>query len=94
MCLFIPYSAFFSCAKQAKNGGHRFFGVQYFTECWAGKLTPEFFATKAKAKGRGDCWGVSPNMKECIDHTKTKCVGSVFHNYIYEIIAGIRIFFV
>ena len=76
----------FSCAKLAKKGGHRFFGVQTFRECWAGELTPEFFETKAKAKGNADCWGVRPNYKECIDYTKTKCVGSNLHNYIYEII--------
>ena len=90
MCLFIPYSAFFSCAKQAKNSGHRFFGVQNFKECWAGELKPQFFKTTAKARGKGDCWGVRPNYKECSDHTTTKCVGLQQHNYIYEIIPGKR----
>ena len=76
----------FSCAEQAKNGGHRFFGVQNFKECWAGELTPQFFETNEKAKEREDCWGVRPNYTECIDHSKTKCIGSPNHNYIYEII--------
>ena len=81
-----PALLIFSCAKLAKNGSHRLFGVQYFKECWAGELTPEFFETNAKAKEEKACWGVRPNYTECIDHTKTKCVGSADHNYIYEII--------
>ena len=83
---------FFSCAKLAKSGGHQFFGVQDLKECWAGQLKPEFFETRKKAKGKGDCWGVRPNYKQCIDHTKTKCIGYKWHNYIYEIISGIRMF--
>ena len=75
-----------SCAKLAKDGGHRFFGVQDFRECWAGELTPKFFVSNPKA---GECWGVRPNYEECIDNTKTKCVGRPYYNYIYEIISGI-----
>jgi hypothetical protein len=63
--------------------------VEYFRDCWAGELSPEFFNNTAKAEG---CWGVRPNYTECLDYTDTKCVGTYLHNYIYEIISGKKCF--
>ncbi len=77
---------FFSCATLAKLGGHGFFGVQDFEECWAGELTSEFFENSTKAN---KCWGVRPNYTECDDNAETKCIGPARYNYIYEIIPGI-----
>ena len=77
---------FCSCAYLAKDGGHRFFGVQDYLQCWAGELTSEFFDSNAKAN---ECWGVRPNYAECNDYAETKCVGFPYYNYIYEIISGI-----
>ena len=74
-----------SCASLAKHGGHRFFGVQYFRECWTGELTSTYFDISEKAS---TCWGVKPNYKECDDNAETKCVGTAEYNYIYEIISG------
>ena len=31
------------------------------------------------------CWGYKPNYAKCDDNVETECIGTEFHNYIYEI---------
>ncbi|XP_028417926.1 neurogenic locus notch homolog protein 1-like [Dendronephthya gigantea] len=69
------------CAELAKERGYRYYGLQFFGECWSGEHSEEIFETK-KAKS---CWGYRPNYTQCVDDSPNECVGKEHHNYIYEV---------
>ena len=78
-------SSLLRCAKLAKRKGHRYIGLQAYSECWSGDPTADLFRYPAKA---GKCWGFRPNFGQCDDDGKTECVGTKRHNYIYELYDG------
>merc|ERR1712142_72 len=68
-----------ACAKAAKAKGWKYFGLQFFGECWSGpSLNP------ARDGPSDKCIGT--NYKPCIDNDPTRqCVGKAFTNYVYKI---------
>ena len=73
-----------SCAKQAKSKGYRYFGLQFYGECWSGDPSVDLF--KDKPASADQCWGYKPNYAQCDDKAETECIGREEHNYIYEIV--------
>ena len=69
------------CAKAAIDKGYKYFGLQFWGECWSGPtLSAEIEYYKY---GEGDaCYGTEYNL--CHDGD-VNCVGASSHNFIYEI---------
>ena len=71
-----------SCGKAAKDGGYKYFCIEFYGECWGYK---NFDVQKPHA-GAKQCWGKRPNYDTCIHEKKNPiCVGTNNHGYIYEI---------
>ena len=74
-----------SCGKAAKDGGYKYFCIEYYGECWGYKD----FDVQQPHAGATRCWGKRPDYDKCVhDEEKQKspvCVGTDFHGYIYEV---------
>jgi len=66
------------CADMARELNYKFFGLQFYGECWSGPTT-KFFRDGASK----DCVGI--DYKPCNSSAKTPCVGKQFTNYIYTV---------
>jgi len=73
------YALACKCAELAKKKGYRYFGLQFYGECWSGPENPSF-----DRDGPSDqC--LNGYYKEC-DNTDTNiCIGKQFTNYIYKL---------
>ena len=69
------------CAELAKQNGYRYFGLQYYGECWSGIHSSDLFNSSTSNK----CWGHRPDYKNCDDNSLTECIGQAHQNYIYEV---------
>ena len=69
----------FRCAKKVVEGGFRYFGLQFYGECWSGDHAEHLFATESKK-----CIG--HNYGSCDDNTLGACTGEAGNNYVYEIV--------
>ncbi|CAB3996708.1 delta B [Paramuricea clavata] len=69
------------CAELAKKKGYRYFGLQFYGECWSGVHSPTLF----NARKSDSCWGYRPDYENCDDDSPTECIGQEHHNYIYEV---------
>ncbi|CAB3989558.1 Hypothetical predicted protein [Paramuricea clavata] len=66
------------CAEQAMKKGYKYFGLQYWGECWSGSSQAQY----NKYGEGGSCYG--PEYKMC-DSRDSNCVGDHLHNFVYEI---------
>jgi len=67
------------CAEKSRALGFKFFGLQFFGECWSGPTLN--FARDGPSK---KC--VNGNFKKCdANDNSTVCVGKAFTNYIYSV---------
>jgi len=67
-----------ACAKAAKAKGWRYFGLQFYGECWSGpSLNPGRDGPSQKCIGT--------NYKPCNDDADMQCIGKAFTNYVYKI---------
>lgn len=65
------------CSYLTKLRGHRYFGLQFYGECWSGP------SLQYDRDGPSEqCIG--NDFKPCINETKTECVGKAFTNYVYD----------
>ncbi len=69
------------CAELAKRKGYRYFGLQFYGECWSGVHSSALFNARKSEK----CWGYRPDYENCVDDSPTECIGQEHHNYIYEV---------
>lgn len=69
------------CASIAKTRGYRYFGLQYYGECWSGLHS----TTLLNGGKSNQCWGYRPDFRNCDDNSPTECVGTEHYNYIYEV---------
>ncbi|XP_066916536.1 coadhesin-like [Clytia hemisphaerica] len=65
------------CAALTKGRGHRYFGLQFYGECWTGPSLQYDRDGPSKS-----CIGI--DYKACEDKSQTECVGKAFTNYIYD----------
>ena len=72
--------SFYRCAKRAREKEFRYFGLQFYGECWSGKHSERLFASKKSS----ECLGY--DYKTCEDSTDSACTGNGGHNYVYEIV--------
>ena len=77
------------CAELAKQNGYRYFGLQFYGECWSGVHSSALFNSSMSDK----CWGHRPDYKNCDDNSLTECIGQEHYNYIYEVKPGGRSLF-
>merc|ERR1719230_11678 len=67
-----------TCAKKAKANGWKYFGLQFYGECWSGpSLNPARDGTSK------ECIGT--DYKACNDKSDTECIGKAFTNYVYKL---------
>ncbi|KXJ18031.1 Fibropellin-1 [Exaiptasia diaphana] len=67
------------CAESAAKNGYRYFGIQFFGECWSGPFN-QGNASLATVKS-DKCWG--KDYKKCSDVAKY-CAGEIFTIMIYK----------
>ncbi|XP_057306541.1 coadhesin-like [Hydractinia symbiolongicarpus] len=65
------------CYSLAKEKGFRYFGLQFYGECWSGP-SERYFRDGPSTKCIGN------DFKSCNKSTDTECVGAPFTNYIYD----------
>lgn len=65
------------CAKIAKDAGHKYFGMQFFGECWSGASS-----TFHRDGPSSDC--VNHDFKPCVNSDGMACVGKQKANYVYK----------
>lgn len=58
----------------------RYFGLQFYGECWSGDHAEDLFATKSSKKCIGH------NYATCADNAVDTCTGDAAYNYVYEIV--------
>ncbi|XP_028401393.1 fibropellin-1-like isoform X2 [Dendronephthya gigantea] len=68
------------CAKQARKKDYRYFGLQFYGECWSGMHSERLFSIKKPSQ----CLGYE--YKTCEDSTNSACTGGGGYNYVYEIV--------
>ncbi len=66
------------CGKKAKEGGFKYFGLQYYGECWAGNNAD--FSKHGVSK---NC--VNGLYQECSVAEDKACSGKGGANYMYEL---------
>lgn len=67
-----------ACAAAAKAKGWKYFGLQFYGECWSGpSLNPERDGASTECIGN--------NYKACDHNSETECIGKAFTNYVYKI---------
>ncbi|XP_028403466.1 uncharacterized protein LOC114526148 [Dendronephthya gigantea] len=69
------------CAEAAMKKGYKYFGLQFWGECWSGPSPAAEKGIIKHARGK-KCYG--PQYKKC-DSNSNNCVGAENHNFIYEI---------
>lgn len=69
------------CANLTKAKGYKYFGLQFYGECWSGPS--EQFYRDGNSK---QCVGA--DYKACDDSSATECVGKAMTNYIYTFVDG------
>ena len=77
--LYISLRFICDCAEAVSSSGTKYFGIQYYAECWSGDATPEDFVKLGSTKS---C--VNSTFGECGDDTE-QCTGKEFTNMIYYI---------
>ena len=70
-----------ACAKAAKAKGWKYFGLQFYGECWSGPST-----NPGRDGPSQKCIGT--NYKPCNDGADMQCIGKTITNYVYEIAPG------
>ena len=78
----------FRCAKLVKENGYRFFGLQFYGECWSGNHSSDIF----NGRPSENCWSYRPNYTHCDDNSPMECVGKANFNYVYEVISDGKFF--
>lgn len=73
------------CAKLVKENGYRFFGLQFYGECWSGNHSSDIF----NGRPSENCWSYRPNYTHCDDNSPMECVGKANFNYVYEVISDV-----
>ncbi|XP_057306646.1 coadhesin-like [Hydractinia symbiolongicarpus] len=66
------------CGNLTRAKGYKYFGLQFYGECWTGPS--EMFYRDGKSE---KCIGV--DFRSCDDVAETECVGKQFTNYIYRL---------
>ena len=69
------------CADLAYERGYRYFGLQFYGECWSGTHSSDLLEGPKSDK----CWGHRPDYQNCDDGSSTECIGQAHYNYIYEV---------
>lgn len=67
------------CAKKARAAGYKYYGLQYYGECWAGGSDAVYNRDGASL----DC--VDGNYLPCAAPKDVACTGKAETNYIYEL---------
>lgn len=73
-----------ACEKKSREKGYKYFGLQFYGECWSGDSHQYY----RDGKKDGKCYG--PDFKPCDDNADTECVGEAFTNYIYEVDGDVK----
>ena len=60
--------------------GFRYFGLQFYGECWSGDHSEDLFASRTSDKCIGHKYA------RCDDNALDACTGEASHNYVYEIV--------
>ena len=60
--------------------GWRYFGLQFYGECWSGPSPNKRYAMYGKSER---CVGI--DYKPCVDSAETECIGKYSTNYVYEL---------
>ena len=71
------------CAKRTKAKGYKYFGLQFFGECWSAPGEIDYDKYGA-ATGRCVDGGFT-NLAACNGPQDGACVGHVFTNYVYQL---------
>lgn len=69
------------CAEAAMKKGYKYFGLQYWGECWSGPSPAVDQTYEKHGKGQA-CYG--PGYEKCTP-SFTTCVGDHNNNFVYEI---------
>ncbi|XP_028403372.1 uncharacterized protein LOC114526070 [Dendronephthya gigantea] len=69
------------CAEAAMKKGYKYFGLQYWGECWSGP-SPAADNEYDKHGPADECY--DPQYERCAE-TSTNCVGAENENFVYEI---------
>jgi len=73
------------CFKLSRERNHRFFGLQFYGECWTGERSYQF----SRDGPSTHCIGV--DYQPCVDSDKSECIGKAYTNYIYDTQATVPI---
>lgn len=67
------------CAKLTAKAGYKYFGIQFYGECWSGiKSGLEYYSGGPS----NNC--ISENATRCDDNSCLSCAGEQYINYVYE----------
>ena len=75
----LSYRFICDCAQAAVSNGNRYFGIQYYAECWSGTAGPENFTELDPSKS---C--VNSSFGICSADSE-HCTGAQFTNLIYRV---------
>ena len=68
------------CAKATLKAGYKYFGIQFWAECWSGVGKIAYDAV-----GESDKCFVHPFSQKCDDSPCLYCAGANGVNYVYKI---------
>ena len=76
------FSLLCECAQVAKEAGYKYFGLQFYGECWSG---PGELRYNKYGKSK-KCIDGNFRSKKCTSPNGNRCTGQEHANYVYQII--------
>lgn len=87
--LTFPFSDFrfiCNCANITLHKGYKYFGIQFYTECWGGDVTDAMIQKmEISDKYPDGCVNTKDLSSTCNIEADKMCVGKALANFIYEV---------